>query len=156
MYGYKNQKNRKDDEVFIGNVKVNYDKISGITIVDKYDKTLQIKFDGKMYLFQNIEANDSLLKFEAMGYGRKQTTAFSIIDPNHNFSDFLCSLETGQTYITNSKDGGISALFVFACLLANAIDNYCDEMVRQNVATCTKYGRCSVVESCGASCVGCK
>lgn len=109
------------------------------------DTSITVRTKEDLYYINNLNYKDSVLSFCIVGQNNKPVF-FQLSGKNYDFSNYLSPFNQKFPWVV---------VYGAACLIAMGIDYYCDIKIQKDVAACTAEGKCSQVNSCGATCVTC-
>ncbi len=147
--------NTTDKPDFIAKVYLDLHSIEQIDVigVEKSTSTLELKADNNNFLITNIASSRNNLSFDIKGVNER-LVKFNITGLDADCSNVMSQVYVGQS-LTNSKIGVFALAFAAACLFAGAVDLYCDNVIVNGVASCTRAGKCSIVRTCEVECISC-
>ena len=165
--------NQKDGSlVMVGNIAFDLTSLPTLTILSKTNNSLTFEMDYATFTFTDTptynRSNNTSLKIETES-GR-EITFNATGDSNYTFTSFLSNLNPGDNvsielingeYVwynqTTLKAVPLAPYIIFgvACIIAKIIDAYCNDLVEEAVAECTRQGRCSIIgaEHCSVTCI---
>ena len=133
-----------------------------IIIKEKGENYITYSYKGDIYKMENIRIDENIFTSTISGKNLIQID-FKIEDESNSFISKFNDIKINEAISLNPNSISRASnacpwclvAFGAAALINSAVDYYCDNKIASDVATCTANGKCSVVNSCSATCVNC-
>lgn len=136
-----------NDLKLTGNVFLDFSDWKEASVITTDEKNLMFVKETDTIYFNNLVYDKSILSFTAFGKTKRYVNF--VINTDENY------LKKFYDSLNQKNPAAFAVIFGLACLIAEAVDYYCDEKIARMVDICTSKGYCSKVNSCSASCIKC-